>query len=260
MQPPEGGKWRVSSMSRISGWWVALFFVCAVPLVGCGTSSGEKGGGIGAPTAAIANTDADISSGCWSAADRGASEGERTGSNVTFQQWSKPPEMAIDVNKTYRATLDTSGGTIEIELFPKESPITVNNFVCLARAGYYDGTPFHRIVQGFVIQGGDPTGTGSGGPGYRIQDEPISPNRNYTKGVVAMARTQQPNSGGSQFFICTGDLTGKLGKSYMIFGQVTSGMDVVDALDKTPTKSSSGGEKSSPIDPVTLNKVTITEA
>ena len=238
--------------------WFGVIFAALVLLAGCGAGDEEPNAPISASTSTV-NPDADIESGCWSAAGRGASETEATGGNVAHQQWSNAPEMVIDTNKTYRATLETSAGNIEVEFFPKDAPQTVNNFVCLARAGYYDGTPVHRIVQGFVIQGGDPTGTGSGGPGYKFADEPIPANRNYTKGTLAMANAGA-NTNGSQFFICTADLTGRLPKNYNIFGQVTSGIEVVDALDKTPTRRSQSGENSSPIEPVTINKVTVTEA
>ena len=173
------------------------------------------------------------------------------------KSWSAPPAMVIDPAAGYTATLETSAGAVVIELFAAEAPQTVNNFVCLARSGYYDSTSFHRIVEGFVIQGGDPTGTGTGGPGYQFPDEPIPPERNYTKGTLAMANAGA-NTNGSQFFICTADLSGRLPKNYNIFGQGINGMDVVDALDKTPTQMRNG-EKSSPVHPVTLERVTIEE-
>ena len=112
----------------------------------------------------------------------------------------------------------TMKGTIEAELYPQDAPVTVNNFVCLAEDGYYDNTPFHRIVQGFVIQGGYPTGTGSGGPGYQFNDEPVL--KDYEQGVLAMANAG-PNTNGSQFFIVLDDLRGRLPKNYTIFGRVT---------------------------------------
>jgi cyclophilin family peptidyl-prolyl cis-trans isomerase len=236
--------------------WIALIALAALTLSGCGLSANNKSDSPPTPTEAESSADADITSGCWRVADRGAADSEGNDTTVAQQQWNKAPEMVIDPNKTYHATLETSAGNVEVEFYPKDAPKTVNNFVCLARAGYFDGTPFHRIIQGFVIQGGDPTGTGSGGPGYRFEDEPIS--KDYTKGTLAMANAG-PNTNGSQFFICTADLKGKLGKNYTVFGQVVDGMDVVDKLDKTPVKRSPSGENSSPVNPVTLNKVTITE-
>jgi cyclophilin family peptidyl-prolyl cis-trans isomerase len=172
-------------------------------------------------------------------------------------QWKEPPAMAIDPAKTYTATLETSAGNVEVTFFPEDAPQTVNNFVCLGKAGYFDGTPFHRIIKGFVIQGGDPTGTGRGGPGYRFNDEPIS--RDYVKGSLAMANAG-PNTNGSQFFIVVDDLRGRLPKNYTIFGEVTGGMDVVDALANTQVTKSESGEVSKPVEQVTLNKLTINES
>lgn len=171
------------------------------------------------------------------------------------KQWSKPPEMAIDQSKSYTANIQTNKGAFEVELFPKDAPLAVNNFVCLAKAGYYDNTPFHRIVQGFVIQGGDPTGTGRGGPGYKFNDEKVT--RDYNQGTLAMANAG-PNTNGSQFFVCLQKVN--LPKSYTIFGQVTSGMDVVEKIGQTPTSAGPTGEKSVPMEPITLEKVTISES
>ncbi|MBA3450825.1 MAG: peptidylprolyl isomerase [Chloroflexia bacterium] len=172
-------------------------------------------------------------------------------------QYPQPPELRIDPAKTYSGTIVTNKGSIEIELFPTDAPNTVNNFVCLAQDGYFDGTPFHRIVKGFVIQGGDPTGTGSGGPGYQFNDEPVA--RDYERGTLAMANAG-PNTNGSQFFIVLDDLRGKLPKNYTIFGQVTDGLDVVDAIAGTPTTTGRSGEKSTPTEPITLVKASISES
>jgi cyclophilin family peptidyl-prolyl cis-trans isomerase len=131
--------------------------------------------------------------------------------------------MQIETNRTYHATICTNKGDIHLQLNPAEAPMTVNNFVALARDGYYDGVTFHRVVPGFVIQGGDPSGTGAGGPGYKFQDEPVK--RRYQAGTVAMANAG-PNTNGSQFFICLEDQP-NLPPNYTIFGDTTSGMDVV---------------------------------
>jgi cyclophilin family peptidyl-prolyl cis-trans isomerase len=144
--------------------------------------------------------------------------------------YDKPPEMKIDVNKKYTATLDTDKGKIVIELFPKEAPHTVNNFVFLAREGFYDGTIFHRVIPDFMIQGGDPTGTGAGDAGYKFDDE-TDPQKNPHKfkvGTVAMANAG-PNTNGSQFFI-NEKPTPWLQGHHTIFGQVTEGQDVVHAI------------------------------
>jgi cyclophilin family peptidyl-prolyl cis-trans isomerase len=135
----------------------------------------------------------------------------------------QPPEHEIDDNAIYRVTIATDRGTISMELDPQLAPNTVNNFVALARRGYYDGLTFHRVVPEFVIQGGDPDGTGRGGPGYRFADEPVR--GDYTLGAVAMANAG-PDTNGSQFFICIDDCTPKLQKAYNLFGYVVDGIDV----------------------------------
>jgi len=131
--------------------------------------------------------------------------------------------MQIEMNRTYHAVIKTNKGDIHLDLNPAEAPLTVNNFVVLARDGYYDGVTFHRVVPRFVIQGGDPTGTGSGGPGYNFKDEAVT--RPYKAGTVAMANAG-PNTNGSQFFICLEDQPG-LPPNYTIFGDTVTGMDVV---------------------------------
>jgi len=143
--------------------------------------------------------------------------------------------MEIDTDKLYDVTISTAKGDITMELDPQLAPKTVNNFVHLARSGYYDGLTFHRVVPDFVIQGGCPEGTGRGGPGYRFEDEPVK--ADYIEGAVAMANAG-PNTNGSQFFICTTDDRHKLQKSYNLFGYVMKGMSVVkqiqvgDKMDK----------------------------
>ena len=137
------------------------------------------------------------------------------------------PEMTIDEAKTYRVTVESSKGQFALDLMPSLAPRTVNNFVNLARQGYYDGLTFHRYVPDFVIQGGDPTGTGSGGPGYKFEDEPVK--GSYREGAVAMANAG-PNTNGSQFFICNADCQHSLAKSYNLFGYVVDGMDIVQQL------------------------------
>ena len=172
-----------------------------------------------------------------------------------MSQWTQAPAMAIDATKTYVATINTDKGSFEITFFPGEAPKAVNNFVCLAKAGFYDSTTFHRIVQGFVIQGGDPEGTGRGGPGYRFEDEPVT--RDYSRGMVAMANAG-PNTNGSQFFVCLQSV--QLPKNYTIFGEVTKGMDVVDTIASVrTTKPPGSNEQSSPVEPVNVTSVTIAE-
>ena len=170
------------------------------------------------------------------------------------QSWPKPHDMTLDLTKTYTATIVTNKGTMELELFASEAPMTVNNFVSLARAGFYDGVVFHRVVKGFMIQGGDPTGSGSGGPGYKFRDEPVT--RDYKRGTVAMANAG-PNTNGSQFFICHADAG--LPKNYTIFGQVTTGLDTVDAIAAVPVTAGNGGERSKPTETIKMESVTISE-
>jgi peptidyl-prolyl cis-trans isomerase B (cyclophilin B) len=140
---------------------------------------------------------------------------------------ASPPAYEIDDNATYEVTIATDKGAIVMELDPRLAPNTVNNFVGLARQGFYDNVTFHRVVPGFVIQGGDPEGSGRGGPGYRFDDEPVQ--GEYTLGAVAMANAG-PNTNGSQFFICIDDCTRKLDKAYNLFGYVTSGGDVTQNI------------------------------
>src|SRR5215469_16768574 len=136
-------------------------------------------------------------------------------------------EQVIDPSKRYQATISTERGDIVIDLDPAHAPVTVNNFVFLAREGFYDGLTFHRVVDDFVIQGGCPEGSGRGNPGYRFADEPVV--GEYVAGAVAMANSG-PDSNGSQFFICTVDDRRKLERKYNLFGQVTGGMDVVMSI------------------------------
>lgn len=165
-------------------------------------------------------------------------------------QYNAQPEMIIDLAKTYSATLHTNHGDIAIEFDAVRSPLTVNNFVFLARNGFYDGVIFHRVIKDFMIQGGDPTGTGMGGPGYKFRDE-LEGSGRYSRGTVAMANAG-PNTNGSQFFICHADVG--LPHSYNIFGQVTSGMDAVDAIATTPT-----GAQDRPHEECVIKSVSITE-
>ena len=151
------------------------------------------------------------------------------------------------------ATIETNHGAFTIEFDRDSAPNTVANFEKLAREGFYDGVIFHRIVPGFVIQGGDPTGTGRGGPGYKFDDELPGKDLDYAKYAVAMANAG-PNTNGSQWFVCTADLRGKLPKSYTVFGRVTEGTDVIDRMGAVPTDRSDR-----PIDEVRMEKVTVGE-
>ena len=143
------------------------------------------------------------------------------------KDYSSPPSMTIDPNKQYSATLTTTRGEIVCDLFAREAPKTVNNFVFLAREKFYDGTVFHRVIDNFMIQGGDPTGTGRGGPGYRFDDELDNPHQHQV-GSLSMANAG-PNTNGSQFFI-THIATDWLNGKHTVFGQVSSGQEVVNAI------------------------------
>ena len=167
-----------------------------------------------------------------------------------MKQYSQA-EQVLEEGKRYGATIKTSQGDISVELFVGESPRTANNFAFLAKEGFYDGTVIHRVVPGFVVQMGDPTGTGSGGPGYKFEDElAAARNRGYDRGILAMANAG-PNTNGSQFFICLDDVG--LPPQYAVFGEVTSGMETADAIATQPRR----GEMPTP--EITVESVTLTE-
>jgi cyclophilin family peptidyl-prolyl cis-trans isomerase len=174
------------------------------------------------------------------------------GSSEQRQSFPAAPPMIIDPAKTYTATMVTSHGTLEILLDAAAAPVTVNSFVYLARWHYYDGIVLHRIIPGFVLQGGDPTGTGAGGPGYKFADELPKPGR-YQIGSFAMANAG-PNTNGSQFFVISGPDGVRLPPLYSLFGQVVKGLDVVAKIDAIGTPSGRPTEK------VVIESVTITEA
>lgn len=163
-------------------------------------------------------------------------------------------EIQIDESKIYTAVIKTSEGEITIELNAAKTPITVNNFVTLAKKGFYNNTIFHRVIAGFMIQGGDPKGDGTGGPGYKFNDEPFE--GEYTRGTIAMANSG-PNTNGSQFFIMHADYA--LPKNYVIFGKVVKGIEVVDKIATAPLESSPMGEISKPIAPVKIDSVLVVE-
>ena len=171
------------------------------------------------------------------------------------KQYPAPPAMAIDTGKTYHAIITTNRGEMTVQLFANEVPITVNNFVFLAQDGFYDDVVFHRIMKGFMVQGGDPTGTGRGGPGYRFPDEPVT--RDYVRGTLAMANSGA-NTNGSQFFLV--HELAPLPKNYTIFGLITEGLDTLDGIANTPVTASGGGEVSQPTERVFIERIEIVEA
>lgn len=149
---------------------------------------------------------------------------------MSSKQWNQPPEMQINTGSPIRLTMETTKGSIELELYPEHAPVTVNNFVFLAREGFYDGVSFHRVIPDFVIQGGDPTGTGMGGPGYKFEDETRGNPLRHETGTLSMANAG-PNTNGSQFFI-THSPQPHLDGKHTVFGRVLQGQDVVDAIEQ----------------------------
>ena len=164
-----------------------------------------------------------------------------------MKSYPAPPPLTIDPNQRYTATLETTAGTMNLEFYPEDAPNTVNNFVFLAQDGFYTDVIFHRVIQGFMIQGGDPTGTGRGGPGYQFKDEPVK--RSYSRGTLAMANAG-PNTNGSQFFIMHQDYP--LPPNYTIFGKLLDGEEVLDAIATAPT-----GPQDRPQQPVQIKSITI---
>ena len=167
------------------------------------------------------------------------------------KKWDREPEMKIDQNKVYVARMETTEGPIVIELYPKQAPHHVNSFVFLAKEGFYDGVIFHRVIPGFMIQGGDQTGTGTGGPGYNLKAEFNA--TKHTRGVLSAARSQDPDSAGSQFFLMHGDAP-HLDNQYTAYGKVVEGLDVVDKIVNAPT-----GANDRPRNPASIKGIKIEE-
>ena len=185
-------------------------------------------------------------------------EGEaKTVSNPSKKQWSSPPAMQIDPSKQYTAAIKTTQGEMTAQLYAKESPNTVNNFVFLSREGFYDGVPFHRVIRDFMVQTGDPTGTGTGGPGYRFADELNTP-FSHEKVTLAMGNAG-PNTQGSQFFIVHGRQGTSLPKNYTIFGKVTDGVDTLDKIAGVPVQRGPSGENSKPVEMPRIESISIQE-
>ncbi|WP_068425204.1 peptidylprolyl isomerase [Janibacter terrae] len=213
----------------------ALAAAVLLALTGCGSGSGD--GGTDAKTTAV------------SGATECPPEG---GAKVRATSFEEAPPMCIDEAKTYTATLATDAGDVTIELDAEGAPTTVNNFVVLARYGYYDGLTFHRVIKDFMVQGGDPSGDGSGGPGYEFEDE-LPQAGDYEIGSVAMANAG-PDTNGSQFFIITGDAGVGLPPSYSLFGKVTEGMDAVEAIEADGSSGDGAPAKVHRIERVTVSE------
>lgn len=175
------------------------------------------------------------------------------------QKYEHAPDMQLKPNAKYQAIVKTNKGSFTVDLLAAGAPQTVNNFITLARDGYFDGIVFHRIIESFMIQTGDPTGTGMGGPGYQFPDE-LPPATPYEPGVVAMANAG-PNTNGSQFFICTGEQSRGLNRTpnYSVFGRVSDGMATITSIAQTPVGPSHGGERSKPLEDVAIESVEVIE-
>jgi peptidyl-prolyl cis-trans isomerase B (cyclophilin B) len=217
----------------------ALLAAAALLVAGCGGGGGGGGGGGATPTATAAGTQTDT--GC-----------RRVAKPHAKQVHLSRPRTTLAAAKTYVATIHTSCGDFQITLDAKRAPRTGGSFLYMAKKGLYDNTTFHRIVPGFVIQGGDPKGNGTGGPGYSVVEAPPRSLR-YTKGVVAMAKTQfeRPGTSGSQFFVVTAD-DAKLPPEYALLGRVSGGQDVVDRIAAADTD-----QQEQPVQPIVIDSVTV---
>ena len=223
---------------------ISLLLALGLLLAGCGGGGGDEEAS--APETTVAATEVTV--------------GEETGCRRVEAPPAQPegtgsaPAQILDASKTYRLVVDTTCGSFTIELDLESAPQTTASLVALARAGFFDGTTFHRVVPGFVIQGGDPTGTGTGGPGYQTVDAP-APEQTYTRGVVAMAKTaaEAPGTSGSQFFVVTGDDIG-LPPEYAVVGRVVEGMENVLLIDAL------GAGDGPPSQPVVIEKVRVEES
>jgi cyclophilin family peptidyl-prolyl cis-trans isomerase len=226
----------------------ALAILLSLLLAACATPT-QNPGAAASPSPA-ASPAAPASPESSPAAAAGADPVERN------DMYSDAPAMQIDPQRTYTATIETTRGEMTAELYASETPITVNNFVFLARENFYDGIKFHRIIRDFMVQTGDPLGQGFGGPGYRFQDERVS--RPYERGTLAMANSG-PNTNGSQFFIVHQDYP--LPPNYTIFGKVIEGLDVLDAIAETPVTMGRGGDSvpSLPSEDVRILNIEISE-
>ncbi|NOU96974.1 peptidylprolyl isomerase [Paenibacillus sp. LMG 31456] len=228
--------------------WAAIAAVCTLLLSACGTKPAEQSGASGGASQTPSGQQTQQPANNTPTAQQPATQ-----QPAAKKSWTTPPEMKIDAKKTYQATVATTKGTFKIDLFAKDAPKTVNNFVFLAKEGFYQDIIFHRVISTFMVQTGDPTGTGRGGPGYKFEDELKTPYK-YEPGIVAMANSG-PNTNGSQFFICSGEDCKGLNKKpdYSIFGKVSEGMDVVQKIATTPVNGESPKEK------IAIQSVTITE-
>jgi cyclophilin family peptidyl-prolyl cis-trans isomerase len=239
MEIPEGARFMIKATRGAARGTSKLIALLVALIVATGAGVAATG------STAVAQTPA-----CWN---------EAPVTTNGYPQWSTAPQMVIDPAKTYTATITTSKGDVVVQLYADKAPNTVNNFYCLAQNGYYNFVLFHRVITGFMIQSGDPTATGAGGPGYTFADELPGDDLNYEPGTLAMANSG-PNTNGSQFFIVHGPDASTLPKNYSIFGKVTAGQEIVDAIAAVPVRESARGELSVPIASVGIISVTVAEA
>jgi len=227
-----------------------LLLAAALAGAGCGGSDNKTTSSAAKPKAAPTAAQASTTSSTQKAECR-----KVTAPNPKPAGNLPKPTLKLDSSKSYTATVETSCGTFDIALDVKQDPETSASFTSLARMGFYDNTTFHRVIQGFVIQGGDPEGNGQGGPGYKVVEAPPK-NTKYTSGVVAMAKTEieDPGTSGSQFFVVAGP-DAQLPPDYAVLGKVTSGMDVVSTIDAVPT-----GPNDMPLEPVVIKRITVDES
>ena len=225
---------------------LALLTAAARLAAGCGGDSSDSDDGGGADQASSSETEGGGDSGDDEVAARDG-------------KYDEPPTLKLDPATKYVVEMKTNKGAFDIAVDPKAAPIAAANFVFLVKEGFYDGVPFHRVIKDFMVQGGDPSGTGLGGPGYELKDDPVK--GAYSRGTVAMANAG-PNTGGSQFFIVHGsNVSDTLPKDYIIFGKVDeAGMKVVDEIAGVEVEPNSSGEPSQPVDEVTIESATLTES
>lgn len=198
-----------------------------------------------------------VPEGCWP--EGAVIEPDPTAENVfLYRQWATAPAMVIDEGASYTAVFETNKGQMAFDLNTEAAPVTVNNFICLATHGFYDVVPFHRVIADFMVQSGDPTGTGSGGPGYRFEDELPGDDLDYTRGTLAMANAGADTQG-SQFFIVHADLADDFPRNYTTFGELTDGEGVLDDIADTTVVPNIQGEPSRPVEFLVIERITIHE-
>jgi cyclophilin family peptidyl-prolyl cis-trans isomerase len=247
----------------IAGGFLALVLIAGLAVVVNGGGNDEQVASTdssttvaGAPTSAVAKKAVDLPPVPAGASIKGDTPcPPADGSVPRTTSFEKAPPLCVAVAKTYTAEIDTSKGLMIASLDVKNATKTVNNFVVLSRYKFYDGIAFHRIIPGFVLQGGDPLQTGLGGPGYKIEDE-LPKAGSYKVGSLAMANSSQPNTNGSQFFIISGDTGTSLPPQYSLFGQVTQGLEVIKAIEDVGIPGTQDGK---PSEVVTIKSITIKE-